>query len=107
MIGNEELITLNEATKRLPPLDGRRLHVATLHRWARRGVRGIKLEVRALGGRYCTSIEALDRFGKALADLPPQAPKRRFAPTAARTDARRERDLARVDEAAKAEGLEE
>ncbi|MBE7464804.1 MAG: DUF1580 domain-containing protein [Planctomycetes bacterium] len=106
MIGTEELISLNEATKRLPALDGRRLHVATLHRWARRGVRGVRLEVRALGGRFVTSVQALDRFSKALADLPPQPPKRRFAPKPIRTDAQRDRAVARADEQAAAEGLD-
>ncbi len=58
-----DIITLTEAAKRLPKLrTGRRVHPSTLWRWASRGLRGRKLETIRLGGRMCTSVNALNRF---------------------------------------------
>jgi hypothetical protein len=37
-----------------------------LHRWCLLGVRGIRLESVMVGGRRCTSIEALNRFFQAV-----------------------------------------
>jgi hypothetical protein len=55
---------------------GRKLHVATLYRWWKDGLRGVHLEVVCLGGTPVTTVEALHRFFKALADAkcpPPPA----------------------------------
>jgi Protein of unknown function (DUF1580) len=58
-----------------PPQDSRRsnprtgdkpVHPDTLHRWCLLGVRGIRLESVMVGGRRCTSIEALNRFFQAV-----------------------------------------
>jgi hypothetical protein len=38
------------------------VHVATVHRWRLRGVRGVRLETIAIGGLRYTSREALERF---------------------------------------------
>ena len=54
----ENLLTLAEASKRLPS----RPNVCTLWRWANRGARGRKLETVLVGGRRYTSLEALNRF---------------------------------------------
>ena len=51
-----------------------RPHVATLYRWWRRGVRGIKLETVVIGGRRYTSLEALQRFADRLSEATPTAP---------------------------------
>lgn len=59
----EKVISFTEATKLLPRRRaGKRPHVATLYRWANRGLRGICLETIQVGGTRCTSIEALQRF---------------------------------------------
>ncbi|HEV7299234.1 MAG TPA: DUF1580 domain-containing protein [Tepidisphaeraceae bacterium] len=60
---NEPAITLAEAT-RLPQLarNGRRPNPSTIFRWASCGVRGVKLEIRQVGGSKCTSREAVTRF---------------------------------------------
>ena len=59
----EELVTLRDATKLLPKRrGGKRPHVATLYRWALRGLRGVVLETLQIGGTLCTSEEALQRF---------------------------------------------
>ena len=69
MLHDEAVLTFTEAAKALPPLDGRRVHSSTLWRWARRGIRDVRLEVQRLGGRFYTSKEALERFTKALAEV--------------------------------------
>lgn len=65
---SEGLLSLADAAKALPRINGRRIHVSTLWRWSRKGVRGVRLEHVRLGHRVCTSLEALNRFAKALAD---------------------------------------
>ncbi len=51
---------------------GRKLHKSTAFRWAKPGVRGIRLEVIRVGGTLCTTVAALQRFFEALSvnDLP-------------------------------------
>lgn len=62
-LSNENVVSLTEAAKRLPVRRaGKRPHVATLYRWAGRGLRGVKLETIQVGGTMCTSTEALQRF---------------------------------------------
>ncbi len=72
----EPPLTLAEATK-LPWLKGRggkRPHVATLHRWVARGVRGHKLETFSMGGQRVTSEARLKKFFAELSDAPAPAP---------------------------------
>ena len=60
---SESVLSLTEAAKALPRRRaGKRPHVATLYRWASRGLRGVKLETLQVGGTLCTSTEALQRF---------------------------------------------
>lgn len=106
MLFTENVISLTEAAKALPKIDGKRIHAASLWRWARKGVRGVKLDTRQLGGRLVTSLEALERFSKALSELPPQIPKRTFRPKLNRTERQRQRAIARSDAEAKTEGLD-
>jgi len=62
-IRSEMIVTLRTAARRLPRRRrGRRTHVSTLHRWARRGLGGVRLETLKVGGATCTSVEALQRF---------------------------------------------
>ena len=66
---DEEVLSLTEATKRLPRRrKGKRPHVATLYRWAGAGVRGVTLETLRVGGTLCTSLQALQRFCEACTD---------------------------------------
>jgi hypothetical protein len=58
----EQLLTFAEASARFPG----RPHLATLHRWRLRGIRGIQLESCLIGGRRFTSVEALQRFSNRL-----------------------------------------
>ena len=66
-IQSEQPITLADAARRLPSSRrGKRVHVATLVRWIRFGVRGQKLEAIRIGASQMTSVEALQRFAAAL-----------------------------------------
>lgn len=74
-IENESILSLTEATKVLPSIDGRRPHVSTLWRWAMKGIRGgVRLETARLGRRVITSKEALQRFIVALSEAPEPQP---------------------------------
>ena len=77
MLSDERIVNLAEAAPLLPRRRGKQIHVSTLWRWARRGVHGIQLEHRRLGGQIVTSLEALDRFGAALADYQSSQGERR------------------------------
>lgn len=69
-VHNEQIGSLTEAAKWVPRRrGGRPCHVSTLWRWARRGIRGVKLETIDIGGTSCTSREALDRFYAAVTAL--------------------------------------
>jgi hypothetical protein len=59
----EQTVTLTQAAKLLPRLRGdRKVHVSTLHRWIKRGVRGVRLESAKIGRTCVTSREAIQRF---------------------------------------------
>lgn len=91
---DEQPICLKEATRLLPSLRcSRRIHVSTLHRWSRKGVKGVRLETIRVGGTHCTSIAALERFFARLAqreggtpDPDRPAPPERRVRTAGRRD---------------------
>jgi len=67
-IQNETILSLTEATKVLPRVNGKRPAVSTLWRWCRKGLRGVQLEYIRMGRNIATSREALNRFFTALAD---------------------------------------
>ena len=56
-------LTLNEA-RRLPQLklNGNSIDLSTIHRWAGRGVRGVRLRTKRIGGRVATRVEWVDDF---------------------------------------------
>jgi hypothetical protein len=76
----EELIPLRAAARLIPSsrANGKPVHVATLHRWALRGVRGKRLTTVIVGGaRYTTrsAVFAWIRELNAGSALPSLAPK--------------------------------
>ena len=87
----DSLITLSAATRLpwMPRRDGRPLHVATLYRWASRGVNGIKLSTVMVGRTRCTTEQELSDFFKALteADMSKLAPVLRPASSREREQA--------------------
>jgi len=69
-LSKETVLTLNQATKALPPVRrGKKLHISTLYRWASKGISGVRLETLRLGGTTVTSLEAIQRFGDRLQRL--------------------------------------
>jgi Protein of unknown function (DUF1580) len=66
----EITLPLSLAARRIPRRRREKpVHVATLHRCATKGCRGIKLETLQIGGAKYTSIEALQRFFERLTSL--------------------------------------
>ncbi len=99
---DEELITLTEATKILPRVNGRKPAVCTLWRWCRKGMRGEFLEYVRVGRKICTTREAMLRFFTALAEQDEQIdPYRYRKPRLGRnrpiTSRQRQRALAEAD----------
>jgi len=95
----ETILSLRDATREVPPLDGKKVHISTLWRWARKGVRGVKLEYIQLGHRVATSREAIDRFFAALVAVEPE-PTERPRPvhvSKTRTSASRQRAVERAE----------
>jgi hypothetical protein len=59
----ETVVSFNDLVSRiLPGNGGKRVHIGTPHRWRTQGLRGVRLEAIKVGGRWCTSLQALERF---------------------------------------------
>jgi hypothetical protein len=63
----EQLLSLSQAARRIPPYRGGRTNPSTNYRWLTSGVKLpdgtiLKLEGIRLAGRWVTSSEAVDRF---------------------------------------------
>ncbi len=54
-----------------PSGGGRRMHVATVYRWAQRGLKGVRLETLKCGGTTVTTRPALLRFIQRLNGIEP------------------------------------
>lgn len=59
---DEPVLTLVEAAGWLERRFGRRPNVATIWRWATRGIKGVRLATIALGRRRYTTVNALKQF---------------------------------------------
>ncbi len=75
--------------------NGKKLHAATVHRWAQQGVRGIRLAVVQCGGTRCTTIGALEDFLRRLSEIDGGKPQ----------TATRQGQLERVEQALDQAGL--
>lgn len=72
-----ELVSLAEAARGLPPIDGVPVRPHTVWRWCKTGLRGKRLEHIRRGGRLATTREAVQRFLEAMQGPPGgQAPGR-------------------------------
>jgi hypothetical protein len=64
----ENILFFGEVSRRLPRgKNGREIHTNTIWRWATKGLKGpngevVRLECSKIGGRNCTTEEALQRF---------------------------------------------
>jgi hypothetical protein len=102
----EELLSLAQAARRLPPGRGERpVSLGCVLRWVLEGAPGpdgqrVRLEAVRVGGRWITSVEALARFAERLTPRLDDAP----AP-APRTPRRRERAMERAQERLRAAGI--
>ena len=95
-IQKETLVQFKDAPKHAPG----RPHIATVHRWRLRGVRGVKLDSILSGGKRFTSIEAIERFIEQTTAAADGTPVPR-----AESNAARERRLARVEAELEAAGI--
>jgi len=68
-IEKEKPLSLSEATRVMPKIDGKKLHVSTMWRWCKKGLRGVRLEHIRIGHRVCTTYPAISRFVNKLADV--------------------------------------
>ncbi|OHB59997.1 MAG: hypothetical protein A2Y12_17205 [Planctomycetes bacterium GWF2_42_9] len=74
----EKLIPLTQASKLLPQVDGKRIHISTLWRWCKKGLKGINLEYIRTGSKIITSKEAMQRFFDAVTKLDETQPPQSF-----------------------------
>ena len=107
---NEQLITLTEAARRLPKIDGRKVAISTLWRWCRKGLRGGHLEYVRVGRKICTSPQAMQRFFSKLAELDRRVPPdTRSRPAGLKrppiTSKQRQKALAEADEILRRAGI--
>ena len=63
----EKLLTLAEATKYFPAIEGKRINLSTIYRWTTNGCRGVILESVPIGARRMIPIGAIRRFNEARA----------------------------------------
>src|SRR5690349_2456863 len=88
-LATEQLIPFNQVPSLLPRVRrGRKPHVGSIFRWAKKGLAGHRLEYLQVGGVKCTSVEALQRFFERIS-----SPDRPVAP---RSFAKRQREIKRA-----------
>jgi hypothetical protein len=99
----EELRSLAHATKWLPTRRGDRpVHASCLFRWARHGLRGVRLETLQVGGTLCTSKQGLERFFARLAERDDPNPPIPPTPISTKLASRRQREIAKAARQAEA-----
>jgi hypothetical protein len=81
----EQLLTLGQAARLLPTVNGKRIHTSTIWRWCSKGLHGCRLEHVRYGKRLFTSPEALRRFAGDLTDTSLLTPCSAGSQSAART----------------------
>lgn len=116
----QKILSLSEAARAVPPLDGRTPHLASIWRWCRRGLRRggvlIKLDYVRVGRRIGIPPEALNKFFRELAEADKTIPSAsthfevRPLPIATaakkRTGAQRQHDIERARKDLAAAGLQ-
>ena len=82
-VNSEQVISFAELAKRLPRRRaGQPVHVGTIHRWRRPGIRGIAIEAVKIGGVWCTSLQAYARWVERLTSAAAQGePRNQAAPS--------------------------
>lgn len=65
----EEAVFLTDLPRRLPVnSNGKRIHVSGVYRWAKPGIRGVRMRTFLLGGRLATTLSEVDRFCNAVTE---------------------------------------
>lgn len=80
----DELIPLRDVPAILPARAGRRINIATVHRWVQRGTAGVRLRTTSVGAMRCTTRAWIAEWTAAVA-----AAREPAAPAPARRPARR------------------
>lgn len=88
-IQREKLVPLCDVPALLPKRNGKKINISTVFRWGQRGLQGRRLETVQVGGRKCTSLEAIQRFFDRLG----QREEGRCSPTSKR----RQRSIERAE----------
>ena len=71
-VSSEDLLTFGQLAEEAPRRRmGRKVSIATIYRWAARGVRGVRLETLQTPGGLVTSRQAFQRFLEALTERSP------------------------------------
>jgi hypothetical protein len=92
---HDELIPFRDVPALLPRRRrGKRVHVATIHRWATIGYRGIKLRFVQVGNTRCVRRDDLDEFLRRLTSVATGEP----TPAATRSPAARRREIERANQ---------
>ncbi|TWT96906.1 hypothetical protein Pla108_26820 [Botrimarina colliarenosi] len=73
---DETPVALTDAPFHLPRRRGKKVHYATVYRWATKGTRGRVLESQLVGGVRYTTLGALRRYCNAAESAPPLPPRR-------------------------------
>jgi hypothetical protein len=79
-VATETLLSFSQAARRFPPFrEGRGVSPSTIWRWHRTGVRladgrRVRLDAIRCGGRWLTSVEAVQRFIEAQTPDDPEPP---------------------------------
>ncbi|HUW31676.1 MAG TPA: hypothetical protein VM223_08705 [Planctomycetota bacterium] len=107
---SDDLISLAEAARRLPKIDGKKVSVCTLWPWCRKGLRGEHLEYVRLGRKICVSPKALQCFFARLTEADRRVPPdtRSLPPSLKRspiTSLQRQRALAEADAVLRRAGI--
>jgi hypothetical protein len=99
---SEKLYPIPILARDVPGRGGNTIHPGSMERWARVGVRAVRLEVALVGGQLCTSKEAVARFIERVtaARSQPGDP----TPRSTRTARQRQRSSERAAEICKARG---
>jgi len=101
---SENVYSLKEASKVIPGIrGGKKPHIASLYRWCKKGVNGVKLESIQVGGTLCTSLQAIQRFCNKLSE-PEQAEIKGQAQQNATLN-RREREIDKANKELEKQGM--
>lgn len=68
---DERVLPIADLAEFVPTFHGKRICLSTLYRWVKRGIsigdgERVQLEATFIGGRLCSSVEALERFQEAV-----------------------------------------